>query len=62
MFSRINIFLISIRFIFVAIKGDKSKDRTTYLIQRTEHGEINISSDTIVGLVQLLSILMVLEI
>ncbi|QQY80615.1 putative alkaline shock family protein YloU [Keratinibaculum paraultunense] len=45
-------FLISIRFIFVAIKGDKSKDKTTYLIQRTEHGEINISSDTIVGLVQ----------
>ncbi|WP_236908761.1 alkaline shock response membrane anchor protein AmaP [Clostridium sp. Cult3] len=44
--------LASIRLIVVAFKGNKDKNKTTYLIQRTDHGEINISSNTIVGLVE----------
>lgn len=44
--------LASIRFIVISFRGDKAKEKITYLIQRTDHGEINISSDTIVGLVQ----------
>lgn len=44
--------LINIRFIVVSFKGNKNKKKITYIVQRTEYGEINISSDTIVGLVQ----------
>ena len=44
--------LASIRFIIVSIKGNKKRSKISYIIQRTEHGEINISSETIVGLVQ----------
>ncbi len=44
--------LASIRFIVISIMGNKGKAKVTYIIQRTDHGEINISSDTIIGLVQ----------
>lgn len=47
--------LVCIRFIVITFKGNKAKDKTTYLIQRTDHGEINISSETIVGLVESVS-------
>lgn len=47
--------LASIRLIILGLKGDKDKTRITYLVQRSDYGEINISSDTIVGLVESVS-------
>mgnify|MGYP000851225163 CR=1 FL=1 len=43
--------LASIRFIFISLKSSKEKSKITYIIQRTDYGEINISSETIIGLV-----------
>lgn len=47
--------LISIRLIVVNIKVDERRSKSNYIIQRTDHGEINISQDTIVGLAQSVS-------
>lgn len=47
--------LASIRLIILGLKGHKDKTKITYLVQRSDHGEINISSETIVGLVQSVS-------
>ena len=47
--------LVSIRFILVSLKSNKEKARISYIVQRTDYGEINISSETIVGLVQSVS-------
>jgi uncharacterized alkaline shock family protein YloU len=44
--------LVSIRFIVISSKTGESKSKNNYIIQRTEHGEINISQDTIIGLAQ----------
>ncbi len=44
--------LASIRFIVISVKRNGEKFKDTYIVQRTDHGEINISSETIVGLVQ----------
>ncbi len=44
--------LASIRFIVISVRWNSQKNKVTYLVQRTDHGEINISSDTIIGLVQ----------
>ena len=45
--------LASIRFIVISIGRDGDRrTRSSYIIRRTEHGEINISSETIVGLAQ----------
>src|SRR5699024_5907303 len=45
-------FLSSIRFIVFSIKRNGEKHKSAYIVQRTDHGEINISSETIVGLAQ----------
>lgn len=45
----------SIKLLILGLVGYRDKSRTTYLIQRTEYGEINISSETIVGLVESVS-------
>ncbi len=39
----------------LGLKGNKDKGRITYLIQRSDYGEINISSETIVGLTESVS-------
>ncbi len=45
--------LISIRLIVVNIKTKERQSKSHYIIQRTDHGgEINISSETIIGLAQ----------
>ncbi|NMA86333.1 MAG: alkaline shock response membrane anchor protein AmaP [Tissierellia bacterium] len=44
--------LISIRLIVVNIKAKERQSKSHYIIQRTDHGEINISSETIIGLAQ----------
>lgn len=45
--------LASIRFIVISVRRDgERRSRNAYIVQRTDHGEINISSETIVGLAQ----------
>ncbi|HSH36386.1 alkaline shock response membrane anchor protein AmaP, partial [Schnuerera sp.] len=43
---------LSIRLLILGLKTDNEKLKTTYLVQRTDYGEINISSQTIIGLVE----------
>lgn len=45
----------SIKLLILGIAGYRGKSKIMYLIQRTEYGEINISSETIVGLVESVS-------
>lgn len=47
--------LLSLRTFIIGVKSENEKLRMTYLIQRTDYGEINISSETIVGLVENIS-------
>ncbi|MCF6464251.1 alkaline shock response membrane anchor protein AmaP [Clostridium sp. Cult1] len=47
--------LLSLRTFIIGVKTENEKLRMTYLIQRTDYGEINISSETIVGLVENIS-------
>lgn len=42
----------SIRLIYLSLPRNVQNRKTKYLIQRSEYGEINISSETIVGLVK----------
>ena len=44
--------LASIRFIVISVKTNGKRSKDSYIIQRTDHGEINISQDTIIGLAQ----------
>lgn len=56
-FSIIGVFflLVNLRLLLLGLVGNKDKSKTTYLVQRTEYGEVNISSETIVGLVESVS-------
>lgn len=47
--------LLSLRTFIIGVKTENEKLRMTYLIQRTDYGEIKISSETIVGLVENIS-------
>lgn len=47
--------LASIKLIILGLKGKKDQTKTTYLVQRSDYGEINISSNTIVGLTESVS-------
>ncbi|CCQ96001.1 conserved hypothetical protein [[Clostridium] ultunense Esp] len=49
------VLLLSLRTLILGVKVGADKPRTTYLVQRTDYGEINISSETIVGLVETVS-------
>ena len=42
--------LASVRLMILGLKRNKDKTKITYLVQRSDYGEIKISSDTIVGL------------
>ncbi len=44
--------IVSIRFFSLAIKGNNSKEKESYLIRHTDYGEVKISSQTIVGLIE----------
>lgn len=45
--------LASIRFILISFKGSgDGRPKGNYIVQRTDHGEVNISSETIIGLAQ----------
>lgn len=46
------ILLLSIRMLIVGLKINRNTAKTTYLVQRTDHGEVCISSETIIGLVE----------
>ncbi|MBU5437551.1 alkaline shock response membrane anchor protein AmaP [Tissierella sp. MSJ-40] len=43
-------FIVSIRFLFSGIKGKKENPTGSFLVMRNDHGEVIITSDTIVGL------------
>ncbi|MCF6465614.1 alkaline shock response membrane anchor protein AmaP [Clostridium sp. Cult2] len=47
--------LLSIRMFILGLKTNDRKSKITYLVQRTDYGEINISSETVVGLVESVS-------
>lgn len=49
------ILLIGIRVLYISLKGNGKTSKEAYLIQRTDYGEVNISSDTIIGLVESVS-------
>lgn len=57
LYSAIGLILlaISVRILIIGITWDREKSRVMYIVQRTDYGEINISSDTIIGLVQSVS-------
>lgn len=44
--------LVSLRFLIWAIRGTKRRDGENYLIRHTDLGEVKISSQTIIGLVE----------
>jgi len=44
--------LLSVRILLMGLIANNGKSKETYLVQRTDFGEINISSETIVGLVE----------
>ncbi len=45
-------FLVSIRFLALALRGNGNRQRETYIIRHTDYGEVKISSQTIIGLVE----------
>ncbi len=49
------ILLLSLRAFIIGVKSENENLRMTYLVQRTDYGEIKISSETIVGLVENIS-------
>ena len=47
--------LASIRLIVLGIKDNKYRNKISYLVQTTDYGEINISSEAIIGLTESVS-------
>lgn len=45
------ILLFSIKILLLSLKINNSKEKISYVVKNNEHGEVKISSDTIVGLV-----------
>lgn len=45
-------FIVSIRFLILALRGNNIREKDSYLIRHTDYGEVKISSQTIVGLVE----------
>lgn len=43
---------VSIRFLVLAFKGNIRRDKESYLVRHTDIGEVKISSQTIIGLVE----------
>src|SRR5699024_10712995 len=48
-------FIVSIRFLTLALKVNNIREKDSYLIKHTDHGEVKVSSQTIVGLVESVS-------
>ena len=49
------IMFLSLRMLIIGLKDGNKNSKTSYIVQRTDFGEINISYDTIVGLVESVS-------